>query len=358
MVLTRREFGKVAVASLPAAALALKQAGLSAEGLATKPNSRWGGVQVGINTPLSLSMSNYTPADQLLATLTELNLSGVELRAQPVEFFLGSPVALAEAAAQAAGGRRGGRGRAGAGVPPAAGTSAAEPAAPSGRGGPRAAATPEQLAAQNAAAEETRKWRMGVSMDRVKAYRKIFEDAGVLIQVVKWDGIFDFSDDELDYAFQVSRALGASALSTEITVGKTKRVGAFADKHKMLIGYHNHAGMKPEAWEAAFAEARYNGANVDIGHFVAGNNASPVSFMKKYSDRISHIHVKDRKMNEGATVPLGQGDTPVREILQLMRTNKWTYQATLEPAYAVPEGSTLTAELAKCVQYCKECLLG
>src|ERR1051325_4571428 len=115
---------------------------------------------------------------------------------------------------------------------------------------------------------------MGASMDRVKAYRKIFEDAGVVIDVVKWDGIVDFSDDEMDYAFQLSKALGATALSTEMAEGKTKRVGQIADKHRMLIGFHNHETMKPEVWEAAFADGKYIGANVDIGHFVAGNNTS------------------------------------------------------------------------------------
>ena len=124
-----------------------------------------------------------------------------------------------------------------------------------GGGGGRGAATPEQQAAQKAAAEETRKWRMGVSMDKVKEFRKKYEDAGVLIEIVKWDGIFDFSDDELDYAFQVSKALGARALSSEITIGQTKKLGQFADKHKMQVGYHGHAGVTPAIWEATFAEA-------------------------------------------------------------------------------------------------------
>ncbi len=148
-----------------------------------------------------------------------------------------------------------------AGAPPARGAGGAEPAGAEGRGRGRGPLTPEQEAAQKAAAEETRKWRAGVSLDKVKEFRKKYEDAGVLIDIVKWDGIFGFSDDELDYAFQVSKALGARALSSEISVGQTKKVGAFADKHKMQIGYHGHTAVTPAIWEATFAEAKYNAAN-------------------------------------------------------------------------------------------------
>jgi hypothetical protein len=336
----------------------------------------------------------------------QLGCSAVELRAQPVELFLGSPAAVAGAAggrgrgaggaagagrgtgaqgdaaaargagapADAAGGRRAGAPGAGrgAGAPgatteppcvPGAGISAAaaaaeaEPAGAAAGGRGRGAATPEQQAAQAAAAEETKKWRSGVSLDKVKEFRKKWEDAGVLIEIVKWDGIFDFSDDELDYAFQVSKALGARALSSEISIGRTKRLGQFADKHKMQVGYHGHTAVSAAIWEATFAEAKYNAANLDLGHYVAGQNASPVPFLKKHPDRITHVHVKDRKFCNGPNMPFGQGDTPIKEVLQLMRDNKWKFQATVEFEYAVPAGSTLDAELAKTLEYCRACLV-
>jgi hypothetical protein len=69
------------------------------------------------------------------------------------------------------------------------------------------------------------------------------------------------------------------------------------------------------------------------------------------------VHVKDRKLNEGANTPLGEGDTPVREVLRLMRDNKWPFQATIEFEYPVPEGSDRMTELAKCLAYCRESLL-
>ena len=48
------------------------------------------------------------------------------------------------------------------------------------------------------------------------------------------------------------------------------------------------AGSRPEHWEKAFSLAKYNGANVDIGHFVAGLNTSPIPFIKKHHERVRH----------------------------------------------------------------------
>jgi sugar phosphate isomerase/epimerase len=200
-------------------------------------------------------------------------------------------------------------------------------------------------------------------MNEFKAFRKKYEDAGVLIQVVKVDGFADFPDDETDYFFQMARALGASAMSCEIPVSKTKRLGAFAEKHKMMVGYHGHGNLTdPEAfgrlgaWEQAFWYSKYNAANVDIGHFFASNGFSPAQWIKENHTRISHIHLKDRKANMGPNMPWGQGDTPLKEVLQMMKKEKYTFQATIEMEHPVPEGSNTLAELSKCVQYCKEAL--
>jgi hypothetical protein len=361
MKYTRREFGRIALAGLPAGILL--ERGEAIAGLwQGKPNSKWAGVQVGMNVPYNFKTGNYMTPEAIIARCQQLNVSGLELRAQPVELFLGSPAAVAAAAAAGNRGRRGDGGGGRQGDTPAAGREGAPGQAAGGergrRGGGRGPLTPEQQAAQKAAAEETRKWRSGVSLDKVRDFRRRFDDAGIALQVIKWDGIFGMSDEEVDYCFQVSKALGASALSTEISIEDTKRVGQFADKHRMLIGYHGHATTSAAEFETVLSYAKYNGVNLDLGHFVAGQNESPVPFLKRHHDRITHVHVKDRKRNNGPNVPFGQGDTPIKEVLQLMRDNKWPFQATLEFEYPIPEGSDLDKELARSMQYCKDCLLG
>jgi sugar phosphate isomerase/epimerase len=190
----------------------------------------------------------------------------------------------------------------------------------------------------------------------VQQFRKKWNDAGVLIEIVKYDGIYNFTDDVLDYAFELAKNLGARAISCEIDVAQTKRVGQFADKHKMMVGYHGHTATGPAHWEEAFSYSKYNGANLDIGHFLGGWKTSPIPFLKQHHDRITHIHVKDKTLAD-KNVPFGQGDTPIKEALQTIRDNKWPIQATIEFEYPVPDGSDRMKELAKCVQYCKDALL-
>jgi sugar phosphate isomerase/epimerase len=304
MIYTRREIAKLALTALPAANLLAFPNDVLAQRSGAKPNSKFAGVQVGMNMPYNLGGRDMDP-DELLAKCLQLGVNALELRSQPVETFLGSP---------AAGGKK---------VP----------------------------------AEELRAWRSTVSMDRVKAFRRKYSDAGVRVEIVKYDGIYDYSDDEINYAFALAKAVGARAISCEIDVEKTKRLGQFADKHKMPVGLHAHGATTQAHWETAFSYAKYNWANLDLGHFLAGNNLSPVPFLKQYHDRITHIHVKDRKMNNGATTPFGEGETPIKEALQLIRANRWPIQATIEFEYPMPAGSDRMIELAKCLQYCKDALL-
>ena len=305
---TRREFAKLALAALPGAALLSAVNRLGAEEAPARPDSKVAGVQIGLNVPYSFANALMS-GDDILKNCVQLGLSGVELRTQPVEAFLGLPMVDA---------------------------------------------------AKNRAdiAQQTREWRKTVSLDGAKEFRAKYEKAGVLIEIVKVDGIFKMSDEEIDYAFGLAKALGGHAISTEISHNEEelRRLGQFADKHQFMVGYHGHATTTPEHWEAAFALAKFNGANVDLGHFVAGNNISPVPFLTQYHERVTHVHVKDRKFNNGPNTPFGEGDTPIAEVLRLIRDKKWNMQATIEFEYKVPAGSDRMTELARCIKFCRDAL--
>ena len=316
---TRREFTKLSLAALPAAGLLSIMNRLSAAEAPAqpsgKPNSKIAGVQLGLNVPYSFG-NPLMSGDDILKNCVQLGLSGVELRTQPVEAFLGAPAKLIS---------------------------------------PKNAVVKGAAAAN---AEELQKWRESVSLDRVKEFRAKYELAGVWIEIVKVDGIFKMTDAELDYAFTLAKALGGRAISSEISRKDEdlKRIGQFADKHHLMVGYHGHATTTPEHWETAFSFAKFNGANVDIGHFVAGNNGSPVAFIKQHHDRITHVHIKDRKLNNGPNTQFGEGDTPIAEVLRLIRDNKWNIQATIEFEYKMPPGSDRMTEIARAIKYCREAL--
>lgn len=355
---TRREFAKAALSAIPGA-LALDRSPTFA--LQARPNSTVRGVTIGMNVPYNFGGRNAS-VDEIIQNCVQLGVSGVELRTQPVEAFLGVPSHLVPAGRAGGGrGRAGGEGRGRQGEEPAASTAASPQSGREGRAGGRQGRgavplTPEQEAARKAIADELRQWRLSVPVPKVAEVRTRFEEAGILIEIVKVDGIITMPDDETDYAFNLAKALGARAISTEIALEGTKRLGQFADKHRMMVAYHGHATTGEKDFETAFSYAKYNGANLDIGHFVAGQNTSPIPFITRHHDRITHVHVKDRKMNNGPNVPFGQGDTPIKEVLQLIRDNRWKIQATIEFEYPIPEGSDRMTELRKSIDYCRAAL--
>ena len=311
--MTRRELGKLML-TVPAAGWLSRD--VLAAMQAAKPNSKWAGVQVGLNVPYNYG-TRTMPVDEVIDRTVKLGVSAVELRSQPIELFMGAPMDVLEP----------GRDR----------------------------------EKQKLAAEQLRAWRVKTKAKGAAAVRKKFEDAGVKIGVVKFDGIYNFSEPELDYAFGLAKAAGARAISCELEHEGTQRLGRFADKHKFPIAYHGHTKTPAAMFEEAFAQAKYNWANIDIGHWVAGGLGNPVDIIKKHHARISHIHVKDRKGPsngaDGANVPFGEGDTPIKDVLRLIRDNKWPIQATIEFEYPVPAGSDRMTELRKTVAYCRQALL-
>ncbi len=357
---TRRELGKLVMAGIPAVPLLERSSAFAAS--STKPLSTWAGVQVGMNVPYNFGTRTTMSAEDVLEKCIGLGVGCVELRAQPIEKSLGLPANLVlgpapvdfEAARTRAGAVPGVTKGGGAAANPGGARDSGSAGTP-GQGGPPQ--TPEQLAAYKAAADELRKWRTALPMGKAKELRKKYEASGVTIDIVKFDGLGTLSDEELDYACTLAKALGARAVSGELSIPSFQRMGQAADRNKFFIGLHGHVAVTPAIWEQAFTYGKYVGANVDIGHFIAGNNYSPLPFIKQYHERVTHIHVKDRKMHDGPNVPFGQGDTPIKEILQTIRDNKWRIPAIIEFEIPLPPGTDRTPELLKCMDYCKQVLL-
>ena len=192
----------------------------------------------------------------------------------------------------------------------------------------------------------------------------MYNDAGVTIYAVKNISL-NASDEELEFQFTVARTLGATHVTAELPTGPTaaatlKRVGDWALKHNMHAAYHTHTQGSMTVFDEAFAASKGNQANVDFGHYVAGGNqgGTPIDFLNKFHDRIASFHLKDRTTPEHGQKNLawGTGDTPIKEILQLVKKNKWDLPASIELEYNVPEGSDAVKEVKKCVDYCRAAL--
>jgi sugar phosphate isomerase/epimerase len=394
MSYTRREFGKLALAGLPAAAVLGRSDSVFGAFAQAKPNSLINGVQIGTITYSYRSMPDQS-AEATLKYVVDSGISAIELMGGPVESFAGAPSSgrgggagrgPGEPGARPGGPGRGpGGGRAGAGEIPAelpagatlgewngqkcvvpspggraAGAPGSDVPAPGGRrGGGRAEISPEQQEAQ----AKLKAWRTSVSMDKFKQLRKMYNDAGVTIYA--WKQLSpNMSDEEFEYIFNVAEALGCTHTTLELPTddAQLKRIGDFAMKKKIYAAYHTHTQGSMTAFDKAFALSKGNMANIDFGHFVAAGNVggTPMDFLQKFHARISSFHLKDRTKPEhcALNLPWGTGETPIKEILQMVSRNKWKIPASIELEYQIPEGSDAVKETRKCVDYCRAALTG
>src|SRR4029450_6391366 len=71
--------------------------------------------------------------------------------------------------------------------------------------------------------------------------RRKIEDAGIELRLLCYNmNVRNTKDDEIDYAFMMAKWLGVKAISTSTQVSMAKRLAPFADKHKVLVGFHGH----------------------------------------------------------------------------------------------------------------------
>ena len=277
----------------------------SAYGFATeKPDSVFGGVTIGAITYSYRSLPGKN-AEDTLGYLVQCGLSSCELMAGPIEKSAGAPDNRREIPA----------------------------------------------------------WRKTItSMDKFKEIREMYNNAGVDIHIVKFGtiGTDRVSPEEHEYMFNVAKIMGAKGITTELSETKAKNLGALADKHGIAIGFHNHTQLKPTTYSEGsyFSCGKNIMANLDIGHYAAGNGESALSLVNELGDqgRLISIHVKDRTF-DGKTVPFGEGDAQIAEILQLIQKKKWNVFCDIELEYRIPEGSDAIKEVRKCVEYCKNALV-
>jgi sugar phosphate isomerase/epimerase len=210
-------------------------------------------------------------------------------------------------------------------------------------------------------ADNLRKWRDTVDMSSITAIRKKLDAAGITPVAYTTSTIKDNSTDhDIELIFRIAQALEVPAVYSSSTVNVMKRVYGFAKHYNIKVALHNHSHTEnPNEISSPYSFARASAGmsdmvymNMDIGHFTAAN-FDAVSFLKEHHDRILSIHLKDRKKNQGPNMPFGEGDTPIIEVLRLIRDQKWPITADIEYEY---KGGDSLDEVKKCLDYCKKAL--
>ena len=209
--------------------------------------------------------------------------------------------------------------------------------------------------------EALRQWRLTVPLGFMQAARKKFDDAGIDVSAYNLSFHDDFTDAEIDRGFQLSKAFGVNLITSSSTLSVAPRLVPYAGKYQMTVAFHGHADIKdpnqfakPESFDRAMAMSKRFLVNLDIGHFTAAGY-DPVEYIQAHHDKIVILHLKDRNRNDQvANLPWGQGQTPIRQVLQLLRDRKWPIKAFIEYEYQGKDDSV--TEVKRCFEYCKDAL--
>lgn len=305
-----------------------------------KPNSLINGVQIGVITYSFRDMPDQS-AEATLQYIKDCGISAIELMGNPAEMFAGAPKNTIDFRVAMPIMRK--------------------------RFEKKELTDDEKKIADEFDAKnkayraELAKWRLSADMKKFEQLKKMYKKAGVKIYGFKPDAFgMQNSDAEINYGFAAAKALGASHVTLEhpSNDAHTLKLGKMAEKMGMKVGYHGHEQQTPTLWDTALAQSPANALNIDFGHFVAAGNTNPLDMIKQKHDRIMSMHIKDRQTpaHGKGNLVWGQGDTPIADVLKLMRDNKYKFPATIELEYKVPEGSNAVQEVKKCLEFCKNVL--
>lgn len=225
--------------------------------------------------------------------------------------------------------------------------------------------TPDEKKAYETAVAEAkeaqRKWRISLPIQKYEELRKMFNDAGIDIHIVKFSPA-DWTDEEIDYAFSAAKAMGAKGVTNEIGDEACQRLAPFAEKYGMYAIFHQHMQPAEPGWNfdkfLAYSPAIM--LNLDAGHYFGCTGKNPVEVIKRLHSRIFSIHLKD-KTGPHSTPPntnqvWGKGEMPIADVLLLLKKEKWPIYVDVELEYEVPKDSDAAKEVAKCVEYAKRIL--
>ena len=293
--------------------------------MSNKPNSKVNGVQLGLTTYSYLSMPHSL--EEVLEYTVKAGVNAVEMR-RVLEEGLGIP---------------------------------ADP--PRVRGGAQLSdkEKAERVKAADAAREAQLQWRLNLPMQKYADIRKMYNDAGVDLHIAKF-APSKWSDEEIDYAYKAAKVLGAYGITDEASVDACKRLGKFAEKHNSLAIYHTHGQFGEPGFDidTLLGYSSANRLNLDVGHYYGATGKHPNEIIEKYHDQIPMIHVKDKTGPNHATPnsnkPFGEGETPIADVLLLLKKEKWPIDVFVELEYKIPEGSDAVKEVIKCIDYMRNIL--
>ncbi|MDR2232883.1 MAG: sugar phosphate isomerase/epimerase [Tannerella sp.] len=315
--------------------------------------SKFGGVQIGAITYSWRNMP--TGLENIIKYCKESGINSIELMSGDLETYLGAPENPMRAMMR----QPRPESTQPAGQQPAMPQAPPPPPPPPPADGPTQEERDAIMEKFNA---DMKAFRLGVTPEKVSAAKKLFDDAGIEVHIVKFSPA-RWSDEEIDYAFVTAKAMGANAVCDEISEAAVNRLAPFAEKHGMNAIFHNHMQYAEPGFSADpfLAVSPAVMLNFDCGHYFGSTGLNPCDFIRKYHDRIYSIHIKDKTgpntEPKNANQVWGQGQTPLEEVLLLIKTEGWPIYMDIELEYNIAPWSDQVKETKTCVQYARNILI-
>ena len=227
-----------------------------------------------------------------------------------------------------------------------------------GTAAPGGTVPPEVAADRARAREELARWRTSVSLDYFRAIRKKFDGAG--IDIYGLSGFPGSTEEELTRTYEIADVLGANLITLSINLSGARRIAPLAEKHRFLVGIQGNPNMsvtnpdaiaKPENYEQAVALSKSYWISFDIGD-ATGGGYDALKFVETHHDRITLLYLKDRRKDR-LSVPWGEGDSPVAQVLRLVRDNKYPIRCYLDCDYKTTDRP---ADVKRSFEYAKTVL--
>jgi sugar phosphate isomerase/epimerase len=205
--------------------------------------------------------------------------------------------------------------------------------------------------------EKLRQWRTNAPTGYFRDVRSRFGEAGVEIFALNYSFDVSMTDAELDSGFKQAKELGAGILTSSSTLSVAKKLVPFAERHRMVVAFHNTTSsdpdrvVSPDAYAKLLSMSKWYRINLDVAHYFAAGY-DPVRFIEEQRAKILSLHLHDRKRDNGPSVPNGEGDTPLRKILELLRDRRWNIPCFYELEW-VGSGEPVP-EIAKDLSYLRK----
>ena len=196
--------------------------------------------------------------------------------------------------------------------------------------------TPGQIAAIKAQARAAlRVWRSRTDLDYFAGVGRKLTAAGLTVHACSLTYDDSFTDEEIDTTFRQVKALGASTVSSPMTMATAARLAPVAARHQLTVAIHNQVDGNPAGaigtgqLSEALALSPAFRLTLDVGNLTA-SNGDAVAELREREMRVSHVIVKDRLRNGGASQHFGEGDTPIPAVLDLLETSRASIPALVE----------------------------